>query len=673
MLAACLTVSGPRSLAVANAPERTTLNTSFMFVENRGQMPEEVLFYTLGTHLHLWVTADALWYSKILREQPDSPVFGISGNQRNSRLNVRLEFIQRGGPVRVEPFDPRQMRFSSYQGRTDRDQSENLPVWGGLRIGGLHPFGVLEIGAEAGRLRMELRGADGRVVPWNETLFNLRGAAPPRPGQSGPAPAALGATPALKGVVRYSTFLGGTLWDEAEAIAVDSQGRIYLGGHTQSLDFPSTPGVSALEHNVDAFLVRLDPEGATTDYLTVIQGGDLQNGEEYITAIALDPAGNAVAAGRTDSLDFPTTPGSYDTTFNGAIDGFILKLEDDGTLAYSSLLGGADTDWPAGLAVAADGTAHLTGGTWSTDFPATTGALDESHNGERDLFYAALAPAGDALTYATFIGGSDQEQAEDLMLAGDQVILTGWTRSDDFPVSAGAFQETFGGLFDAFALQLAPQNSSLIFSTYAGGLADDRGLGASLTPGGAILISGQTTSNDFPIMGGSFDTTFGGGTCGVSPCPDGFVLSLSPDGSQLLTSTFLGGAGHDQVLDISLDPLGNIYLTGETQSPEFPVSLDAFAPLLGGGQDAFLAVFEPSLAALAFSSFLGASNWESGDALVLDPDGDVWIAGKTRSPDFPVSPNAFANLLSGDYDAFATLLDLDTLTLQHLPIGLHQP
>ena len=303
--------------------------------------------------------------------------------------------------------------------------------------------------------------------------------------------------------------------------------------------------------------------------------------------IAVDAAGNAYVTGGILSTDFPTTAGAFQTTLGGDLDAFVTKLNPTGSaLVYSTFLGGSAFDEGLGIAVGAAGNAYVTGDTRSTNFPITAGAFQTTLGGSAGAFVTKLNPAGSALVYSTYLGGSNNDDGKGIAvdLTGNAYV-TGDTDSSNFPTTAGAFQTTLGGDGgDAFVTKLNPAGSALIYSTYLGGSGLDRGLGVAVDASGNAYVTGDTRSTNFPTTAGAFQTTLDG-------FADAFVTKLNPTGSALIYSTYLGGISFDEGLGIAVDSSGNAYVTGDTTSADFPTTTGAFQASAGGALDVFVAKF----------------------------------------------------------------------------------
>jgi hypothetical protein len=217
--------------------------------------------------------------------------------------------------------------------------------------------------------------------------------------------------------------------------------------------------------------------------------------------------GRAYVTGVTRSAKYPTTPGAFDTTFNGDFDAFVTKLNASGSaLAYSTFLGGTSVDQGFGIAVDGEGRAYVTGITFSIDYPTTPGAFDTTFNGNEDTFVTKLNASGSALRYSTSLGGEGIDDGLGIAVRGDNAFVTGRTSSADYPTTPGAFDTTPNGDIDAFVTKLNASGSALRYSTFLGGSSIDDGLGIAVR-GDNAFVTGSTLSVDYPTTPGAFDTT----------------------------------------------------------------------------------------------------------------------------------------------------------------------
>lgn len=336
----------------------------------------------------------------------------------------------------------------------------------------------------------------------------------------------------------------------------------------------------------------------------------------------------------------------------------------DPGVEWGTYLGDYEHDVALALALAPSGEVVVAGTTSSPSFPVTAGSYDLALDGASDAFVARIAADGATLLAATYLGGSGSEYAFGVALTpAGEIVLAGETSSADFPTTTGAFDRTLEGSSDAFVAVLDPSGSALLRSTLVGGSGAERANALALDAQSRVLIAGSTTSPNFPVTPGAFDTSYGGGTFGGG---DAFVTRLAPQLTSLDASSFLGAGGNESALALALAPDGGPIVGGLTSSSAFPVTPGAFDTTPGGAgsfQDGFVTRFTPSLAALAYSTFFGGSANDALRALAVRADGALAVAGGTESSDFPTTPGAHQSLAAGGEDAFVALLAPDGASL----------
>lgn len=312
--------------------------------------------------------------------------------------------------------------------------------------------------------------------------------------------------------LEYSTYLGGNLDDQGNAIAVDSANNVYITGETNSADFFTRNSFqAALDIAPDAFVAKIDPSQVGDDSLiySTYLGGN-QNDRGF--GIAVDAALRAYVTGMTDSADFPVL-NAFQADFEGITDAFVTRLNAAGSaLEYSTYLGGNLGDQGNAIRVDAANTAYVTGVTASADFPTTMGAFDTTFNGIQDVFVTKFNNAGTMLVYSTYIGGAAEDVGRGIAVDGTgNAYITGDTRSDNFPTAGSPFQAARSGLQDAFVTKLNATGTGLVYSTYLGGSLTDIGYGIAVDPLDNAYVTGETASGGvtaFPTTAGAFDTTF---------------------------------------------------------------------------------------------------------------------------------------------------------------------
>lgn len=458
----------------------------------------------------------------------------------------------------------------------------------------------------------------------------------------------------------FGTYLGANGYDSGHGIAVDSTGKVYVCGETQSTNFPVTAGAYDTTWNGgsrDAFVTRLNANGQSLSFSTYLGGA---SHGEWGRGLALDAAGNIYLAGETQSADFPVTPGVYDSSLNGATDLFVTKMNAGGaSLAYSTYIGGREAETAGGLAVDAAGNAYLTGVTLSNNFPTTAGAFDQTANGEEDAFLVKLNPSGSGMVYSTYLGGTQYDFGQCVALDGaGNAYVSGRTYSSAFPVTPGAYDTSYNTSASGFVSKLNPAGSSLVYSTFLGkGLWSCEGF--VVDGNGSAYLTGQTEATDFPTVPGSYDLSYNGGPNDV------IVSKLNPAGSSLVYSTYFGGSLYDRPTGIAVDSSGSVYVAGWTTSANLPVTAGAFDTSSISGVDNFIVKFNPAGTELVYCTYLGTtSGSEFCSGLAIDKSGNAYVTGYTGGSDFPVTANAdYPVHAGGGTDAFLSKLDARGSTL----------
>jgi hypothetical protein len=447
-------------------------------------------------------------------------------------------------------------------------------------------------------------------------------------------------------VLTYSSYFGGSSYDEATGVAADSAGNTYLVGYTASTLFPTYSPQQPTHGggSYDAFVVKLDATGQNRIYSTYLGG----SGPDMAYAVASDAFGNAYVAGLTASPNFPVVSAAQ-TSAGGAQDAFVAKLNPSGSaLIYSTYLGGALDDYARGIAVSGAGAAYLVGTTFSTNFPKV-GALQASLNGTYDAFVTQLTPAGSGLVYSTYLGGSGTEYGNAIAVdTSGSAYVVGATTSSNFPLASARQSAHAGGSNDAFVSKLNLSGSALLFSTYLGGSGSDEAFGVTVTLGTAVVV-GSTLSTNFPLAFAKQPVA------GGNNHTDAFVSRFDPSGSSLIYSTYLGGSGNESATAVASDAAGDAYIVGSTDSSDLPLE----SPITGqetyrGGVDAFIAAITPTGSRFVYTSYLGGTTEDRAVGVAFSA-GTTHVVGNTRSTDFP-RVNPIINGLVGAQDAFVAKL-----------------
>ena len=442
-------------------------------------------------------------------------------------------------------------------------------------------------------------------------------------------------------VLIYSSYLGGSGFDQGYAIAVDSLGNAYVTGKTAATDFPTTAGAVQTNYGGgDAFVAKLNPAGTALIYSTYLNGAS-GNG------IAVDSAGNAYVTGEAGPTNFPTTPGAFQTSPMG-YDAFVTKLNPAGSaLVYSSRFGGNLDDFGRGIALDGAGNAYITGWTVCRStictFPTANAFQSNYAGGTNDAFVTKIDSSGSALVYSTYLGGGKiingtEDWGEGIAVdSAGSAYVTGYTYSPDFPVTAGAFDTARAGL-DAFITKFAPDGASLVYSTFLGGAGRELGQGIAVDASGNAYVTGLTESFDSPFTSAYEGFPVTAGAFQIKGSYDAFVTKFNAQGSALVYSTYLGGsAGVDRGWAIALDDAGCAYVTGDTTSNNFPTANPIQAAYGGGLSDAFVTKLNATGSGLVYSTFLGGTLTDEGRGIALNGSRDAYATGDTSSGDFPTA------------------------------------
>jgi Bacterial Ig-like domain (group 1)/Beta-propeller repeat len=391
------------------------------------------------------------------------------------------------------------------------------------------------------------------------------------------------------------------------------------------------------------------------------------SGDDDAASITVDANGYTYVTGQSASIDFPATAGAFRVTNAGLNDVVVTKLDPAGSaLVYSTYFGGISDDEGEGLAIDAAGNAYVSGHTYSKDFATTAGAFRATWPAQGGnafvAFVAKLNPTGSGLVYSTYLGGAGGDDAGAIAVdGGGNAYVTGVASSSNFPVTVGAFQTAIRGQEDAFVAKLNASGSALVYSTYLGGGSTEHGSAIAIDADGYAYVAGRTTSGDFPTTPGAFQTTKSSGSTSHAA----FVTKLNPSGSALAYSTYLAGSGSDLARAIALDGFGNAYVAGRVGSSNFPTTAGAFQTTLAGGKDAFVAKLDPGGAALTYSTYLGGALDEEASGIAVGADGSVYVAGKTKSTNFPTTAGAIQPAADSLAEGFVAKLDASGSTLAY--------
>jgi hypothetical protein len=437
--------------------------------------------------------------------------------------------------------------------------------------------------------------------------------------------------------ILFTAYLAGTSADVPIGIGHDKKGSIYIAGYTYSPDFVLVGTAYSGFFNStgqQAFTTVMNPLSTGNDVITYSGyfSGDFG---DNLKAMTVDSEGVFYLAGVTDDFFFPTTPSGYLLANGGVRRSFVsvidTKLPEKSGLTYSTFFGGTGNDEPTGIAVSG-GKVYVTGFTSSDDYPVTANAYQATRpGGTFDGWVAEFDPSQSgaaSLVSSTYLGGSGQDVPRSIAVAADgKVWVTGYTRSSDFPTTAGSFRPFYSGSGDAFLTRLDLNANAVTYSTFLGGSGQDQATKILVEPSGHVAVTGFTLSNNFPVTSNALQNSQAGNG-------DAFLTILDPAAQDFTTalvySTYFGGTDGDVPYDLRRDANGKYYLCGYTLSLDLPVQ-NALAPASDfGALDGFVAVIDPAAAplkGLVYSSYVTGPGYQIVYGVDVDGQGNIYLTG----------------------------------------------
>ena len=662
----CLSVGGflaltPHLLGAGNTPDAppaavNTVRTAYAnlpmsFEVNQGQTDARVRFLARGQGYTLFLTEQeaVLALARGATSGLHSELPGPIGNAQPTISVLRLRFVGTDPGVAIAGAEELEAKSNYFIGQDPHNWHTDIPMYSQVRYHGLYPGVDLVYYGHQGQLEYDLELAPGKDP--RQARFRIEGAARARLNPSGDLVLeANGGEVVLRRPVAYQ----GTGADR-RMVAVR-----YLQRGAKEWGF----GVGAYRRDES---LTIDP---FLNYATYLGG----NGGDVAYAIAVDSSNDAYVAGSTLSTNFPQV-NQYQTGSGGNGDCFVSKLNSAGSkLIYSTYLGGSGQDNAYGLALDAGGDAYVTGQTASSDFPvfppaktsstSPTPAFQTVYGGAGDAFVTVLLSTGNKLVYSTYLGGTGADSGDAIAVdSSGNAYVTGSTQSGNFPTqSPYQANRAAGATQNAFVTKVNPSGTALVYSTYLGGSETDSGQAIKVDSSGNAYVAGYTFSPNFPLL----NPLPGQGSNKGKTTTSGFVSEVDPAGSALVFSTYLGGSEQDRAWGLALDSSANIYVAGDTQSSDFPVTSGVFQAIYKGDEDAFVAKLAPSGGSLLYSTYLGGSNVDSAKGIAVDSSGDAVVVGSTQSSDFPTfdAIQGVLGLTGGSScaippcaDAFVTLLN----------------
>ncbi len=622
------------------------------FIQNRGQVDPRALFYETGPGQAVFFTRKGLalrlpsaacgvapkkpraWRAPIL---PGKTQTGLPCAFGSSALGIAMAGMNKN--VQIVAADPRSGKINCFKGNDPRKWRTDIATYGTLIYKNAYPGIDVKFYGNNRRLEYDILvkpGADPSRVK-----FRYSGARDVRVTKSGDLSIALsGGRLIFKKPGIYQQIDGRKVWRQGK-FDIRKDKSVAGGSKTSEKTGDFTCGFDLGAYDPKIPLV-IDPQLVYSTFL----GGTATN-DAY--GIAVDGADNIYLTGNTTSTDFPTMNPYQSSNAGGSTygDAFVTEISADGqTLVYSTYLGGSADDMAYSIAVDASGNAYVTGWTDSSNFPCSPNPIQSGNNGGTDAFVTEIAPGGSSLVYSTYLGGTGTDAGNHIAVdSAGNAFVTGLTTSTDFPL-ANALYSGLPANTHAFVTEIKAGGQSLVYSTLLGGSQHDEGWGIALDSADNAYVTGLTTSTDFPLAAPLY-----------SSLPSGihaFVTEIEAGGQALYYSTYLGGSGIDQAYAIAVDGSGDAFVTGSTDSTDFPVK-NPFQPALSGsGQNAFVTEIAPGGGELVYSTYLGGSLDSWGNAVAVDSYGNTYVAGETLATDFPVD-NALQPAYAGAGDAFVSV------------------
>ena len=620
------------------------------FIVNKGQVDKQAAFYARTSFYTLWVTAEGLVFDSMKKEA-----------ENNFKRDVsRMMFLGANPKPLIAAVDKTLHRVNYFQGSDKSQWFADIPTSRAVVYRNLY-----------NRIHLKVYGIQQEIeYDWIV-----------EPGGNA-------------GDIRFR-------YKNVRASAVDQQGNLVITTsfgkliHKKPVSYQWSKGnqvpvnvtYKKIKKHVYGFEVSdydkskeliIDP--AVLVYSTYFGGSGAY---EYVYDFTTDGEGLVYFTGATTSSNFPTY-NAYDSSYynNGNFDVFVSVLDTtqggSSGLIYSTYMGHNGVDQGHGIAVDANGIIYITGTTWDSDSPYFPTTDSSTPKGSYDIFVAKFDPSEsgtETLRFSTLIGGSRNEVGRKIAVDGSgNMYIVGYTMSkqsdsNKFPLSTNAYQDQLIGSYDFFLIKMS-SGGSITYSTYFGGGSGSTDEYYSDYPyvavdsNGYVYMVGLARADDFPIKPNP------GALKASRSSFDGFISIFDPSQSTaadtLVYSTFFGGSAQDEISNIVIDDT-DVYITGKTESDPgtngFPITSGAYQATRSSGFDAFVTKFDYSSSQLniLYSSYLGGSGSDMGRAINVDANGDVYVAGRTISSNFPTN-NSYQSCVSGNYHAFISKLDLSAGT-----------
>ncbi len=450
----------------------------------------------------------------------------------------------------------------------------------------------------------------------------------------------------------YCSYFGGSEKDIITGMCIDSAGNVIVVGGTFSTDLVVLNGFQVEygggssdnihENGGDGFVAKHSPSGDLI-WGTYLGGNDL----DCCNNVIVDSEDNILVIGKTTSGNFPTTDNALKKEFSGATDGFISKFSSNGSLVYSTYIGEDGAENLVDLIEDKSGNILIVGATGSSNFTTTLNAPQHIFGGVFDTIILKLSHNCSNILFSTFLGGSEGDGGYNIALDFESnIIITGYTLSDNFPLKNALQDEILGDQRDIYITKFN-STGQIMFSTYLGGSSYEDSFGLTVNTSGNIIISGRTASDDYPTVKG-LQNNYAGGV-------DAIISNISPDGQTLEYSTFLGGNGWDTLHQVAVNSSNSLYACGIGNG--FPTE-KALQKDVAGGSDLVIMQFSPGNQ-VEFCTYFGGTGGECPYSM-NSYNNSLYIVGLTDSESLFISDNAFQDIYSGNMDGFILKIDIQS-------------
>ncbi len=587
------------------------------FIENQGQIDEKVKFYEVSSDHGMFFTEDGVYVS--LKNGSNSELIKLKFNGMSSASSVSV-----GGEGLLKG------QVSFFSGKDSEKWLTEVPTYNSVVYKGAYDGIDVKLYGNNEELEYDLIVAPG-VDP---TVARLS--------YEGIESLSVKENGELEVELKH-----GTIVQKRPYIYQEIGGeRVEVDGNFKVYDKSGLYGFEVAAYDVSLPLV-IDP---ILSYSTYIGGIS----DDRANSVAVDSTGNIYVAGYTNFGDFLPSAQVFGLPFDCA---YVAKFDPSGSnLLYSAYFGGSGVDEALALSVDSNGSAVIAGYTSSFDFPVISPAIQDFYpGGNTSGFVLKLNASGTALDYSTYLGGMYDDSVTGLALdAGGNAYVTGETASPDFPHTAGVFQSDLFGPTDAFVAKIDPAGTGLVYSSFLGGEYFDDGRDIVVDSSGSAYVAGATLSMAFPLVN-EIEFMF----LSAPNWEQGFFTKVSPDGSSLLISSYLGGEAPDFANGIAIDASENIYIAGETGSWDFPLVGNPWpiSTHIRGNSEGFVTKVASTGSQIIYSTYVGGCAKDSVEAIAVNSTGSAYLTGKTDSGCFPAENELMG--YQGGFDAFVSKINTD--------------